>query len=97
MPHWQPIVLMNELQYVQYVGTDAEDDDAFTRHAFNVSSSNVIASSRPLPDTRHSRYRTGHCRPVSLYTHTAAHYIKIPGVTDVDTWTGARCHSRPLQ
>lgn len=73
MPPWQPVVLMNELQYVQYVGRDAEGDDAFTRHAFNVSSSNRIASNRPLPDTRHSRYRTGHCRPVSLFTLHAQH------------------------
>jgi hypothetical protein len=46
---------MNELQYVQYVGTEADGDDAFTRHAFNVSSSNTIPSDRRLPDTRHSR------------------------------------------
>jgi hypothetical protein len=46
---------MNDLQYVQYVGADAEDDDAFTRHAFNVSSSNTIPSYRRLPDSRHSR------------------------------------------
>ena len=71
MPPWQPVVLMNELQYVRYVDKDAEGDDAFTRHAFNVSSSNRIASNRPLPDTRHSRYRTGHCtRPVSLSLFT---------------------------
>lgn len=55
VPHWQPVALTNELQYVQYFGQEHEGDDAFMRHAFNVSRSNMIPSDRPLPDTRHSR------------------------------------------
>ncbi|XP_023710345.1 polypeptide N-acetylgalactosaminyltransferase 2 isoform X2 [Cryptotermes secundus] len=50
-PRWEPVVLMNELQYV---GTE-RDEDAFVRHAFNLSSSNLLPSDRALPDTRHTR------------------------------------------
>ncbi|PSN34208.1 Polypeptide N-acetylgalactosaminyltransferase 16 [Blattella germanica] len=52
VPHWEPVVLINEVQYVEGIN---EDKDAFGQHAFNLHKSNSLRSDRSLPDTRHVR------------------------------------------